>query len=170
MSNTSAEIFRRAIGKKLGKELGEHLRVYHYAPEGVEELVSPEYALNILHKPELYRNMTWKYRDRLVGDWGIYPGRDPESLTDEEVYAGLEKVRGKGGNNRIYFFRYKPDEKLGPRMKAFLEARKAFELDLDDPKVQEQIKNIDWGREGSTPEGKALDEAYYRSVEPKTVL
>lgn len=166
MSELCRELFLRSVDK-LAAAKEKPLVFYHFAPKDVTELMTPEYAYSVLKDKALYRKMTDKYRGRLTGVWNVYPGRDPESLTDEEVYAGLEKVRGKGGNNRIYFFRYAPYASLGPRMKAFLKARKAFELNLDDPEVRKKIKNIDWGREGSSPDGKALNEAYYRNVSKK---
>lgn len=166
MGQISKNLFLHSLDK-LAKARDNSFVFYHYAPKDVDTLMSPEYVYSVLQDKDLYRKMTEKYRSRLTGAWNIYPGRDPDSLTDEEVYAGLEKIRGKGGNNRIYFFRYMPYAALGPRMRAFLKARKAFELNLDDPEVRKKIKNIDWGREGSSPDGKTLDEAYYRKVSKK---
>lgn len=152
----------------LDKRLQEKFLFYHLVPKKADidalGLVSPEYALAELNDEKLFHKMTDKYRDRLTRAWGIYPGRNPESLTDEEIISGLEKVRGKGGANRIYFFKYAPTKTLGPNMTKVLKNKDIYELDLNNPEVKKLIKKIDWGREGSSPSGKKLSEQYYKQV------
>jgi hypothetical protein len=108
--------------------------------------------------------MTNKYRYRLCNGWDIYPDKNPEDLTLEEVYNGLIAYRGKDGNNRIYFFRYAPTEKLGPRMKNTLRYKTIIRIDIDDPKTIKYIKNIDWGFYNSNGDNEKLTRDYYDNI------
>lgn len=167
MSRVSRNIFLQKISDKLA----EALYFYHMVPKdtdlGETGLISPEYTLQQKRDTALFRHMTDKYRNRLTGSWGIYPDRDPASLTDEEILSGLKQVRGTNGGKYIYFFKYAPTGKLGKNMKKVLSGKDIYKIDLNDPEVQQLVSGIDWGREGSVPTGKRLSKKYYKNVTPE---
>lgn len=167
MSVTSRYLFCKRIFDKTAKTL----TFYHLAPKDLNldetGLVSPEYALSQMKDTELFEKMTDKYRDRLTGAWNIYPGRDPASLTHQEILSGLKKVRGSTGGKYIYFFRYAPTADLGANMAQVVRHKDIYRIDLDDPETKEFIKAIDWGRIGSVPTGKRLSKQYYSEVTPE---
>jgi hypothetical protein len=104
-----------------------------------------------------------KYRDRICNIWHYYD-KLPEELTREEIIKALNKERGKDGANRIYFFRFPPYEKLGPRMKEILASKDIYRINIKDPKVQKYLQDVDWGYEGSDNRNKPLDAEYYENI------
>ena len=138
---------------------------YHVVPKGTDVskgLWSPQYMYD--HgKKKLATSAMEKYRDRMVHGWDIYKQRKPESLSTEEMLAGLNHQRGPDGSKRIYMFRYSPTADLGPNMAKTLAGKDIYAVDLTKvPKAK-----IYWGTEGSSPDGKELNAAYYQTVTPK---
>lgn len=149
-----------------------HMYFYHLLPKDVEltdaGLKSPAYVYNVDKDMILYRKMTDKYRKRLVDSWGIYPDEDPDKLTDQEVYKGINQFRKSDrGNSQIYFFRYPPTASLGPNMKKTLQGKRIVRIDLNDPEVQKCIKSIDWGWEGSNTDNMKLTKKDYMDITPE---
>jgi len=113
---------------------------YHMVPKGTDVskgIVSPSYMKAAGMDDVLHESLD-KYRDRLVSSWSIYPGRTPESLTDDEILDGLDKFRGADGSKSIYLFRYPPSKLLGPNMAKVLASKDIYEVDLD--KVPDLVK------------------------------
>lgn len=104
---------------------------------------------------------TYKYRMRLCNGWGIYPDRDPKSLSIEEVLDGLDKFRGEGGSKAIYLFRYPPKKELGKNMRDFLRYHDILEVDLS--KVPD-IVSIDYGYINSNTDNDRIDPEYYKDI------
>ena len=73
----------------------EPLEFYHLVPDNIsltnDGIVSLEYFY--INDKRLYSKYTDKYRDRLVNEWNIYPNRDKESLSIEEIHDGINKFR-----------------------------------------------------------------------------
>ena len=105
---------------------------YHMLPAGSNiayGIMSPRYMADHNMTKLLTKSLD-KYRDRMVGAWDIYPGRDPDSLTNQEILDGLNKFRGEGGDSAIYLFRFPPTEKLGPNMRKVLQHKHIYPIDL----------------------------------------
>lgn len=168
MGKRASQLFVEIVKRKIDD--GE-LPFFHLAPEEAdvesEGLISPEYALETADDPELFRKMTDKYRKRLTSDWGIYPDKQPEALTNEEIVSGLQQVRGKGGANRIYFFPYPPTPDLGPNMTKALKGKSVYMIDMNDLEIQNAVAAVDWGRKGSRPKGKKRNKKFYENVTPE---
>ena len=140
---------------------------YHLVPKGTnlnEGIISPWYMMNT-NKEDLLSDVLDKYRDRLVSDdFNIYPGRDPESLTTEEILSGLDKIRGKYGSKCIYMFKYPPYFGMGRNMNKILLGKDLYEIDLN--KVDD-IEYIDYGRMFSHGDGEPLTKEYYDTISPE---
>lgn len=152
----------------------EHFYFYHLLPKDVtldeHGLKTPDYVYNVEHNIPLYLKMTDKYRDRLVSKngWNIYPGKEADELTPEEIYEGINKFReDPRGNNQIYMFRFPPTKDLGPNMEKILDTKKIIRIDLNDPKVKPYIHNIFWGYDGSYTGNKKLDRSFYENISQK---
>lgn len=136
---------------------------YHLVPKGTnmrEGIISPYYMLKNNAKA-LFRKSTDKYRERLCKFWNIYPGRNPKSLTDEEIAEGLIEARGKNGLKQIYLFKFPPTEDLGPNMKNVLDGKDVYEVDLS--KVHD-LENIDWGYVDSNPDHGKISKDWYSNL------
>ena len=140
---------------------------YHMVPKGTpaitEGLLSPFALAKSGNINAAYAALD-KYRDRMCGGWNIYPGRDPKSLTLEELLEGLEKFRGKGGSRTIYFFKYPPVAKLGKNMASILKEKDIYRINIKNISLNNYIENIDWGHVGSNTDNPALDYLFYRNV------
>lgn len=130
-------------------------------------LISLEYMYQHNMTKELETSYA-KYRDRLVNGWGIYPGRDPNSLTNEEIYNGLKQFRankhGGTGNDEIYFFRYPPYRDLHPQIRSLLNDRIYYRIDINDPALKPYIKIIHWGWKDSHTANDELKRLWYEKV------
>lgn len=136
---------------------------YHLVPKGVDlrdGIISP-YYMEKSHNTELLLSSLKKYRSRLVDGWGVYPERNGDELTAEEILSGLVKYRGTNGDRMIYLFRYPPTSDLGTNMEKVLNEKDVYEVDLD--KVPDIIE-IDYGHEGSNTDNKKLSASYYRNI------
>lgn len=105
---------------------------YHMVPKGTDMsqgICSPCYMKTRGMIKPLHASLD-KYRNRLVGTWRIYPNRDPDSLTDNEILYGLNAFRGEYGDRSIYLFKYPPSESLGPNMAAIITNKDIYEVDL----------------------------------------
>lgn len=143
------------------------LRFYHIISKDVilddKGLKTPEYVLNVEHNEKLYLKMTEKYRERLCKGWEIYPGRDPKSLTVQEIYDGINLFRESDqGNNQIYMFRYPPFKSLGPNMEDVLNGKDIYEFDPDE--WSEYVKDINWGFDNSFTGNQQLDRKWYEDI------
>lgn len=140
---------------------------YHLVPKGSDMsigILSPRY-MAVHNKEEILPDALDKYRDRLVdNDFNIYPGRDPESLSVDEILLGLKKIRGSYGDKCIYMFRYPPYFGMGKTMDNILSEKDLYEIDLN--KVND-IEYIDYGRRLSRGNGEPLDRDYYDKVSPE---
>ena len=144
---------------------------YHVIDKNVKldnkGLKSPEYMLKVEKNEELYLKMTNKYRNRLVSEdgWNIYPGKDPDELTADEIFDGINTFRKDSrGNNQIYMFRFPPTRDLGKNMAKTLEGKKVYAFDINDPDNQKYIHKINWGFEGSYTGNKELDKDWYQNI------
>lgn len=144
---------------------------YHVIDKNVKldnkGLKSPEYMLKVEKNEELYLKMTNKYRNRLVSEdgWNIYPGKDPDELTADEIFDGINAFRKDSrGNNQIYMFRFPPTRDLGKNMAKTLEGKKVYVFDINDPYNQKYIHKINWGFEGSYTGNKELDKDWYQNI------
>jgi ribosomal protein S18 acetylase RimI-like enzyme len=140
---------------------------YHLVPKGADVstgILSPWYMATH-NKEEMLPGALDKYRARLVSkDFNIYPGRDPESLTVDEIIDGLNKMRGEYGDRCIYMFRYPPHYGMGKTMDGILAAKDLYEIDLN--KVND-IEYIDYGRMFSHGDGEPLTKEYYDTISPE---
>lgn len=130
-------------------------------------LKTPDYVLKVENNKRLYLKMTDKYRNRLVSPdgWNIYPGKNPDELTAEEIYDGINSFRGDSrGNNQIYMFRYPPTKELGPNMKAVLDTKDIYAFDINDPNNSKYINNINWGFDGSFTGNTPLSKDWYENI------
>lgn len=152
------------------KRIGDgNFYFYHLAPKDADVmkkgLLAP-YAL-VKENPEICNKALGHYRRRMTGGWNIYPGRNPDGLTLDELLVGLNKFRGKDGDKCIYFFRYPPTKSLGPNMAEILKGKEIYRINLDDPELQKHILFINWGYVGSNTDNPQVDEKYYRTVTEK---
>ena len=143
---------------------------YHLFPKNIvmddKGLKTPEYVLIDEKNEKLYLKMVDKYRNRLCGDWGIYPDKDPAKLTALDIYRGLNIYRKSSrGNNRIYFFRYAPTPDMGPNMRNILKDKVIVRIDINDKETKKYINDINWGK-WPTKDGKTreLNKSLYNKV------
>ena len=116
------------------------------------------------HDKSLFLKNAAKYRNRLCDSWGIYPNRDPESLTAEEIYEGIKLHRNEDNLNTIYFFKFPPYSSLHKEFERLYRCKKIYRIDINDPKVKSIIKNINYGWVDSNMNNKPLDREYYETV------
>lgn len=138
---------------------------YHMVPKGSDistGIISPEYMYR--NDKKMFGHVTDKYRGRLSHEWGIYPDKDPDELTDQEIADGLIKYRGANGLKYIYMFRYAPTPELGPNMAKTLEGKDLYAIDLN--KIPDIIE-VDYGHDMSNRDNKALNRQYYDRVSQK---
>lgn len=119
------------------------------------------------HDKSLFLKNASKYRDRLCNGWDIYPGRDPKSLTAEEIYEGIKKFRKEDNLNTIYFFKYPPYSTLDKRFDRLYKYKKLYRININDPKMKSIIKNIYYGWVDSNTDNDPLDRKYYETVSPE---
>ena len=119
------------------------------------------------HDKSLFLKNASKYRDRLCDGWGIYPGRDPRSLTAEEIYEGIKKHRKEDNLNTIYFFKYPPYSTLDKRFDRLYKYKKLYRININDPKMKSIIKNIYYGWVDSNTDNDPLDRKYYETISPE---
>ena len=152
---------------------GQHkpMYFYHMIDKNIslddKGLKTPDYVLKVEHNEELYLKMTDKYRNRLVSPdgWNIYPDKQPDELTADEIYNGINSFRGDSrGNNQIYMFRYPPTKELGPNMRAVLDTKDIYAFDINDPNNSKYINNINWGFDGSFTGNKPLSKDWYENI------
>ncbi len=115
---------------------------------------------------DLFDKYTSKYRERIVSVWSIakYKGRNPNSLTREEIINALNIFRGPYGTSYIYFFKYPPFKQLGPRMKAILEYKDIYRININNEQVQKNIIDIFYGYNQSHSDQQLLTKEYYEHV------
>ena len=106
---------------------------YHLVKKGTnmkKGIVSPYYMSinNMSVQLSLALN---KYRGRMCDEWNIYPNKDPNSLTNDQIMNGLNKYRGKYGTKCIYLFRYPPYPEMGKYMKDILTRFDIYRVNLD---------------------------------------
>lgn len=116
------------------------------------------------HDKSLFLKNANKYRNRLCDGWGIYPGRDPKSLTAKEIYDGIKKFRKEDNLNTIYFFRYPPYSSLDKRFDNLYKTKKLYRINLNDPKVKSIINNIHYGWTDSNTDNDPLNRNYYENI------
>lgn len=138
---------------------------YHLVNKNVnmsKGLLSLGYMYN--HDRNMFRKNSAKYRERLCEGWGIYTGRDPDSLTDEEVFDGLKRFRGVDNLNSIYFFKFPPYESLDKEFKRIYKSKEIYRININDPKTKSLIKNIDYGFVDSCTDNDRLNRNWYDNV------
>ena len=141
---------------------------YHLVPKGANisrGITSLQYQYDS-GNIDMFRKNSDKYRDRLCGGWGIYPGKNPSSLTDDEVLNGIKSYRedSENGANRIYLFLYPPFKNLGTNMKNILLHKDIYRINLNDKDTLKYISGIDWGYDGSDSRNNRLTQEYYETV------
>ena len=144
------------------------LYFYHMVDSGAnlsKGLLSLGYMYH--HSKPLFLKNASKYRNRLCDGWGIYPGRDPKSLTAEEIYEGIKKFRNEDNLNSIYFFKYPPYSSLGKRFDRLYKYKKLYRININDTKVKSIIKNINYGWVDSNTYNDPLDRKYYETISPE---
>lgn len=139
---------------------------YHLLPKGANiqnGITSLDYQYR--HNINEFRKNSSKYRDRLCGGWKIYPGRDPKSLSDKEVYDGINMFRKSNqGCNQIYLFKYPPHRKLGSKMRNILKFKDIYRIDLNELRNDGLLSDIDFGYVDSNSDNDKLTEDWYRNV------
>lgn len=143
---------------------------YHLVPKGIAEsdqcITSLEYQYR--HDKNAFHRNSEKYRERLCNGWGVYPGRNPSSLTDKEVHDGICRFRHTNqGCNQIYLFKFPPYLSLGKKMAEILREKDIYRIDLNDPVVRKLLISIDWGWNGSSTDNEKLTSEYYDNISPK---
>ena len=144
------------------------LYFYHMVDSGAnlsKGLLSLGYMYH--HNKPLFLKNASKYRNRLCDGWGIYPGRDPKSLTAEEIYEGIKKFRNEDNLNSIYFFKYPPYSSLDKRFDRLYKYKKLYRININDTKVKSIIKNINYGWIDSNTYNDPLDRKYYETISPE---
>lgn len=148
--------------------LNEPLYFYHIMNKDVKEelgILSLQYMYD--HQLfELFDKNACKYKTRIIDNWNIpkYQGREEDSLTREEILDALNIFRGPYGSKYIYFFRYPPYKKLGPKMKTLLETKNIYQIDINDEEIQKYILDISYGYQKSNTDNQKLDKKYYETV------
>lgn len=141
---------------------------YHLVPKGADisnGIVSLWWQY--LHDRGVYRKNSNKYRNRLCTGWGIYPGRTPESLSDEEVLKGIQQFRNsKNGANQIYLFRHPPYCMLGKQMQAILSFKDIYRIDPFSQHARKYIRKLFFGYENSFTGNRKLNLHDYQ-ISPK---
>lgn len=139
---------------------------YHLLPRG-SDISKGIFSLEYYYandKNKFVENSN-KYRKRLCNGWGIYPGRDPESLSVDEIHDGINKFRkSNNGCNRIYLFRFPPYKELGKRMSNILDSKDIYMIDINRLLKDGVIIDIDYGYIDSYTGNEKLDSAYYRNI------
>jgi ribosomal protein S18 acetylase RimI-like enzyme len=148
------------------KSKNEPFFFYHLLPKGASitnGITSLEYQYN--HNMNDFLKNSNKYRTRLCGGWNIYPGRNPNSLSSEEIHEGINQFRhSNGGCNRIYLFRYAPYENLGSQMKKILAGKDIYRVDVSKLLKDGIIIDIDYGYIDSNTDNDKLSEDWYRNI------
>lgn len=147
----------------LKEDAVKNLYFYHLAPKNINKIISLEYQYRT--NKSLFKINSDKYRYRLCNGWNIYPGRDPNSLTLEEVHDGICKFRkSENGCNQIYMFRYPPFKMLGKNMANTLKNKGIYRIDLYQ--IFPLLNYVDWGYVMSNSDNKKLNKSYYLNVTP----
>lgn len=143
-----------------------HFYFYHLLPKGsniTPGIVSLDYQYH--HDIQEFRKNSDKYRERLCNGWGIYPGRSPASLSDKEIYDGINKFRKSSqGCNQIYLFRYPPTAKLGKQMGEILKSKDIYRVDLNELRDNGVITDVDFGYMDSNTDNTKLSEDWYINI------
>lgn len=148
------------------KTSNEKFYFYHLLPKGSDVskgILSLKYFYD--YDVEKFIENSYKYRERLCNGWGIYPGRDPKSLTVDEVYDGINKFReSKNGCNQIYLFRFPPYTELGNQMADILNSKNIYRVDVNKLLKDGVIVDIDYGYVDSYSGNDKLDVSYYKHI------
>lgn len=143
---------------------------YHLVPKGSDVTKNGVVTLQWQwqHDKKAFKKNSDKYRDRLVGAWGIYPNRSPESLSDTEVLEGIKTFRGnEDGADRIYMFAYPPYNALGDKMRNVLKGKDLYCINISNKEVKRYISTIYWGYRNSDGRNEELDKRWYADVSKK---
>lgn len=139
---------------------------YHLLPKGSnisKGILSLEYFYD--HDTDKFVENSYKYRERLCNGWGIYPGKDPKSLTPDEVHDGINKFRkSKDGCNQIYLFKFPPYKELGKQMAEILDSKDIYAIDVNKLLKDGIITDIDYGYMDSFTGNDKLGASYYRDI------
>ena len=143
-----------------------HFYFYHLLPKGSNispGIVSLDYQYH--HDIQEFRKNSDKYRERLCNEWGIYSGKSPASLSDKEIYDGINKFRKSSqGCNQIYLFRYPPTTKLGKQMGEILKFKDIYRVDLNELRDNGVITDVDFGYIDSNTDNTKLSEDWYINI------
>lgn len=143
-----------------------HFYFYHLLPKGSNispGIVSLDYQYH--HDIQEFRKNSDKYRERLCNEWGIYSGKSPASLSDKEIYDGINKFRKTSqGCNQIYLFRYPPTAKLGKQMGEILKSKDIYRVDLNELRDNGVITDVDFGYIDSNTDNTKLSEDWYVNI------
>ena len=171
MDTSGWDSLNEYIQESVSNNTHQPLYFYHMIDKNIildeKGLKTPDYVLSVERNEDLYLKMTDKYRNRLVSKdgWNIYPNKNANALTADEIYRGINIFReDPRGNNQIYMFRYPPTEDLGPNMADILRDKAIYAFDINDPKNQKYIRKINWGFEGSYTGNKPLSREWYENV------
>lgn len=140
---------------------------YHLVPKGSDVTKNGVVTLQWQwqHDKKAFKKNSDKYRDRLVGAWGIYPNRSPESLSDTEVLEGIKTFRGnEDGADRIYMFAYPPYNALGDKMRDVLKGKDLYCVNISSKEVKKYISTVYWGYRNSDGRNEELDKRWYADV------
>lgn len=167
---TCDEMYAYCEKQKLIK-LNEPLYFYHLVNKDADltkGLLSLEYMYQN-NMNDLFKKMSEKYLKRITDDWHLkdYQGKDPYSLTNDDIIKALNEFRGSNGASYIYFFRYPPFKALGKNMTDILKEKKMVRININDEELQKDIMDIFYGYEKSHSDNKLLDKEYYEKVTEK---
>lgn len=165
-----SEMYKYMETQKLVK-INEPLYFYHVVNKNAN-LEKGLLSIKYMYDNKLYNLFdyhTKKYRKRIVESWGLkkYQGKNEFDLTSKDIIDALNTFRGPNGSSYIYFFKYPPYKELGSKMKALLEIKDIYRININDEEVQKNIKDMFYGYEKSNSDNPKLSRAYYENVSEK---
>lgn len=139
---------------------------YHLVNKNVdmkEGLLSLQYMYD--HKLfQLFDQNVLKYKDRILNHWNIEKYKKNSTLTREEYLDAINIFRGEHGTNYIYFFKYPPYKKLGPRIYELAQSKKIYRININDEEVQKSIIDIFYGFDMNHSDNPVLSKKYYETI------
>lgn len=151
---------------KFGRgNLSKPFYFYHIIDKNADTVYSLDWFYKN-NKP-LFKKYSDKYRNRLCDAtvWNVYPGVDPNSLSLKEVYDGINQFRkSKHGCEQIYLFRFPPFRDLDFYFNDLYKTKKIFRIDLNNPRIQNILVDVDYGWDKSNTDNDKLSKSYYDNI------
>lgn len=165
-SHLTCEEFYKYVETQELIKTNKPLYFYHLVNKN-SDLSKGLLSLQYMYDHKLYnlfdKNVS-KYKDRITNYWNIDKYKGKSFLTREEYLDGLKQFRGEHGSSYIYFFRYPPIKKLGPRMEEILKTKDIYRININDEEIMLSIKDIFYGFDMSNSDNKILNKEYYENI------